>query len=59
MMALHVASLRGHVDVVRCLLERKADIDRLDGPNGVGSTTLANAAVEGHVDVVKLLLQVE
>ncbi|CAE7529766.1 ANK1 [Symbiodinium natans] len=50
---LLLASLRGHVEVVRTLLEAKADCDK----EGNGQCPLLAATEDGHVEVVRLLLE--
>ena len=52
--ALHIASHRGHVAIVRILLEREVNIDERDNN---GRTALQMAAINGHEAVVQLLLQ--
>ena len=52
--ALHIASHRGHVAIVRTLLEHEVNIDELDNN---GRTALQMAAINGHEAVVQLLLQ--
>ena len=52
---LHVASLLGHLEVVRLLLEANADKDK--ATDVVGLTPLYAASQGGHVDVVRLLLE--
>jgi ankyrin repeat protein len=51
---LHESARRGHVEVVRILLQRGADIDSVDR---MGRTALMDAAWEGHPAVVKALLE--
>ena len=48
------ASLKGHLDVVRLLLQNGATAESRDND---GSTPLIFASGEGHLDVVHLLLQ--
>ncbi len=50
---LHVAADRGHLDVVRLLVENGADIHLKDGI--VGGSPLRSAASGGHLDVVQYL----
>ncbi len=50
--ALHLAALRGQVDVTRLLLDRGADAAARDGE---GNTPLAVAEREGHAEVAALL----
>ena len=50
---LHYAATKGHVGIIRMLLEHHAYIDA-ESPNG--TTPLMMAARQGHFDVVKLLL---
>ncbi|NIM99608.1 MAG: hypothetical protein GTO24_16515 [candidate division Zixibacteria bacterium] len=50
---LHNASFGGHLEVVKFLLEKGADIEAV---NGRGFTPLHFAAYRGHRDVVQLLL---
>ncbi len=47
------AAFRGHADVVKALIEAKADVNARDVQN---ETALMMAAEMGHADVVKLLL---
>ncbi|XP_059477280.1 uncharacterized protein LOC132197766 isoform X2 [Neocloeon triangulifer] len=51
--ALHVACFRSDIDIVRLLLERKADVDI---GNKYDQKPLHYAAREGHLEVVKILL---
>jgi ankyrin repeat protein len=53
--ALNSASYNGHTEVVRYLLEKKADIESIDPSDG--GTALIASAMEGHTEIVKLLLQ--
>jgi ankyrin repeat protein len=50
---LIMAVVRGHVDLVRLLLERGADVNDV---GGYGRTALHRAAEEGHEEVVSILL---
>ena len=50
---LTYAAIKGHVEVVRVLLEGGANVDRA---NGNESTALHLAAYKGHLDVCRLLL---
>lgn len=52
--ALHLAALNGHLDTVRALLQRGADIHAREK---MQDTPLALALVKDHVEVVRLLLQ--
>lgn len=51
---LHESARRGHLEAVQVLLQRGADVDRVDG---MGRTALMDAAWEGHPEVVKVLLE--
>ena len=53
-LALLNASGRGHLDVVRLLLENGADVNAADIS---GNTALMRASENGHTDVVRLLLE--
>lgn len=55
---LFLAASRGHVDIVRFLVSRGADVNvrESDGPFS-GATPLHGAASEGHVEVVRYLLR--
>ena len=48
---LMLASLRGHLDLVRKLIERDADV------NKPGWAPLHYAATNGHIEIMKLLLE--
>ena len=48
------AATNGHLEVVKSLLEAKAEVEAKDK---YGRTPLSWAAVEGHSEVVKSLLQ--
>ena len=52
---LHLAAEHGHMEVIRILLEHKADKDK-SSPHGL--TPLRLAALNGHTEVVKLLVEV-
>ena len=52
---LHVACFKGHVDAARLLLDKGADIDRV---NKRGETPLYAACSKGHVDAARLLLDI-
>ena len=52
--ALTIAAEEGDADMVRLLLERKADINFVDGKTG--RNTLHYAATGGHCEVVQMLL---
>ncbi len=51
---LHSAALRGHVEIVRLLCDRGADVEARD--NG-GRRPLHYAAFHGHISVVKELIE--
>jgi ankyrin repeat protein len=51
--ALMLASMSGHTDIVRLLIDRGADLDKQDK---FGFTALMNASWPGHVEVVRLLI---
>ena len=53
--ALHLAAVRGHLDVVQLLLRYGADANARDA--GDNATPLHFAAGAGHVDIVRLLLE--
>jgi len=48
------ASYEGHLDVVKLLLEARADVTAVDK---YGATPLHKASAKGHIDVVKLLVE--
>ncbi|KAJ0412246.1 hypothetical protein ATCC90586_006632 [Pythium insidiosum] len=54
MTALQCAASRGHLDVVRLLLDYGADIHAKDS---IGATALYKAASSGCIDVVRLLIE--
>jgi ankyrin repeat protein len=49
---LYIASLKGHVDTVRLLLEKGASIDKADND---GATPLMIARMKDHSEIVHLL----
>eukprot|EP00429_Kryptoperidinium_foliaceum_P067469 CAMPEP_0176067338 /NCGR_PEP_ID=MMETSP0120_2-20121206/33610_1 /TAXON_ID=160619 /ORGANISM="Kryptoperidinium foliaceum, Strain CCMP 1326" /LENGTH=359 /DNA_ID=CAMNT_0017400953 /DNA_START=91 /DNA_END=1166 /DNA_ORIENTATION=- len=51
--ALHLAVLQGHIDVARCLVKRRADVDL---PTRSGDTPLMCAAEAGSIAMCKELL---
>lgn len=52
---LHVASLKGHLSLVKLLIQHDADVH---ASGGDGDTPLHDAVQNGHVDVVEFLLKV-
>ncbi|KAJ7806204.1 ankyrin repeat-containing domain protein, partial [Mycena olivaceomarginata] len=52
--ALRAASLAGHIETVRLLLEHSADVNIIGGKYG---TALQTASLTGHIDTVRLLLE--
>lgn len=50
---LNLASYRGHLDIVKFLLDRGADVNIGDNEN---SQPIHNSTVAGHIDVIDLLL---
>jgi ankyrin repeat protein len=52
--ALSAACAAGHIDVVRLLVERKANLELTDID---GSTPLVRAAAAGHLEVIRLLVE--
>ena len=52
--ALMVASERGHLDSVRCLLEIKSDVNYCSGKFG---TATHRAAWGGHTEILKVTLR--
>ncbi|KAA8646822.1 Ankyrin-2 [Aspergillus tanneri] len=52
-LTLYSAAMNGHVEVLRLLLDKPAD---LNIPNNSGMTLLNSAAESGHLEVVRLLL---
>jgi ankyrin repeat protein len=52
--ALRFACTKGHIEIVRLLLENSANIDVKDD---IGFTSLSAASASGHTDVVKLLVE--
>jgi hypothetical protein len=52
--ALQIASFHGHLDVVKILVDRGADVNKADIH---GDTALSSAAYGGHVEIVKYLIE--
>lgn len=53
MSLLHWAADRGHTEIVRCLLEKKINVNMQDDE---GQTALHYAASCGHLDIIRVLL---
>ncbi|KAI8816813.1 uncharacterized protein EV422DRAFT_500720 [Fimicolochytrium jonesii] len=51
---LHYAAARGYLHILRLLIEKCAEIDRVDRE---GETPLFKAAYSGHIDVIQTLLR--
>ena len=51
---LHVACSGGNLDLLRLLIENKADLDR---KSNVGDTGLVLAAREGHFECVNMMME--
>ncbi|KAJ7723735.1 ankyrin repeat protein, partial [Mycena maculata] len=55
---LYAASIHGHTEIVRLLLESGAEVDSKGteaGEDGEMQTALQAACTEGHTDIVRLL----
>ena len=52
------ATVRGHVDVVRCLVRNKAVRATIDAQDVMGRTPLWYASCDGRMEVLKLLVEV-
>ncbi|MGH8580556.1 MAG: type II secretion system major pseudopilin GspG [Gammaproteobacteria bacterium] len=59
--ALHLATSKGHAEIVKLLIKAGADVssihEDLTGDSGGQYTALTNAAEGGHAEVIKLLLE--
>jgi ankyrin repeat protein len=53
---LHFAASEGHLEVVRTLLERKADVDSLNGEGLAPLQRASEGRREGYLDIMRLLL---
>ena len=51
---LHLAVMNGHYDIVKLLIDKRADINARDGKTG--RTILHEACLDGNLDLVKYLL---
>jgi hypothetical protein len=51
--AISIAAFRGHAEICKILLDKKADVNAKDED---GETPLMKAAAQGYIEVVKLLL---
>jgi len=54
MTALHLASVRGHAECVKLLIEKGCNLEIRDWN---GMTALEIASKEGHAECVKLLIE--
>lgn len=54
---LHEAALKGHLDIVKLLIERDAQVNAKSDEAGHSETALFDAAENKHVDVVRFLLE--
>ncbi len=52
MTPLHFAALQGHLEVIRLLVERGADVDGLSGPE---HTPMSSARLSGQWEAYSLL----
>ena len=52
--ALHLACLKGHLDMVNFLIQRGADVDAVDGD---GTTPILYAVIENYPDIVLMLVE--
>jgi ankyrin repeat protein len=51
---LHIATKSGHFDIVKCLIEKGAEINAKDKEE---KTTLHWASKEGHLEIVQCLIE--
>ena len=58
MTPLHRAASEGHVETIRLLLDRGADINARGTVAALGATAVQVSAVRGHPEAVKLLVEV-
>eukprot|EP00601_Ochromonadales_sp_CCMP2298_P015945 CAMPEP_0173237836 /NCGR_PEP_ID=MMETSP1142-20121109/12286_1 /TAXON_ID=483371 /ORGANISM="non described non described, Strain CCMP2298" /LENGTH=52 /DNA_ID=CAMNT_0014168599 /DNA_START=71 /DNA_END=226 /DNA_ORIENTATION=- len=52
-----MASVKGHLEVIKLLLEKGANTDATDKDGMPGMTALHLASMEGHLEVLRLLLE--